>query len=175
MSLVALMSMIPLYLREFHGLSSAITGFAFGMMVLFGAFMQPLMGRFSDRVGRRRVIVFGIATAAVCAFMIPVLENFGLLLLIIIFLLVGVGLLEGIRASVLAAAVEYTGSREGTTLGFAFTLMDGLGAFGALLAGWAAGIQFSHAFLLAGILCTFSLILCFFVSLRSSSVSPVVR
>ena len=175
MSLVAMMSMIPLYLREFHGLSSAMTGLAFGMMVLSGAFMQPLMGRFSDRAGRRRVIVLGIATAAVCAFMIPILENFGLLFMIIIFLLVGVGLLEGIRSSVLAAAVEYTGSREGTTLGFAFTLMDGIGAFGALLAGWAAGIQFSHAFLLAGILCTFSLILCFFVSLRSSSVSPVVR
>ncbi len=83
-------------------------------------------------------------------------------------------MLEGVRSSVLAAAVEHTGSREGTTLGFAFTLMDGLGAFGALLAGWAAGIHFSHAFLLAGILCTFSLILCFFVSLGSSSVSPVV-
>ena len=60
MSLVALMSMIPLYLREFHGLSSVNTGFAFGMMVLFGAFMQPLMGRFSDRAGRRRVIVLSL-------------------------------------------------------------------------------------------------------------------
>ena len=89
-------------------------------------------------------------------------------------LLLGVGLLEGIRSSVLAAAVEFTGSREGTTLGFAFTLMDGLGAFGALLAGWAAGIQFSHAFLLAGILCTFSLILCFSVSLHSASVAKAV-
>ena len=107
--------------------------------------------------------------------MIPILENFGLLLLIIFFLLVGVGMLEGISSSVLAAAVEYTGSREGTTLGFAFTLMDGLGAFGALLAGWAAGIQFSHAFLLAGILCTFSLILSFSISLRSSIVSQVGR
>ena len=106
--------------------------------------------------------------------MIPILENFGLLFMIIIFLLVGVGLLEGVRSSVLAAAVEYTGSREGTTLGFAFTLMDGIGAFGALLAGWAAGVQFSHAFLLAGILCTFSLILCFFVSLRTDSVAQAV-
>ena len=34
MSLVALMSMIPLYLSEFHGLSSSMTGLAFGMMVL---------------------------------------------------------------------------------------------------------------------------------------------
>ena len=106
--------------------------------------------------------------------MIPILENFGLLFMIIIFLLIGVGLLEGVRSSVLAAAVEYTGSREGTTLGFAFTLMDGIGAFGALLAGWAAGVQFSHAFLLAGILCTFSLILCFFVSLRTDSVAHAV-
>ena len=167
MSLVAMMSMIPLYLREFHGLSSPMTGLAFGMMVLSGAFMQPLMGRFSDHAGRRKVIVFGVATGAVCAFIIPILENFGLLFMIIIFLLVGVGLLQGVRSSLLAAAVEYTGSREGTTLGFAYTLMDGIGAFGALLAGWAAGIQFSHAFLLAGILCTFSLILCFFVSLRT--------
>ncbi len=173
MSLVAMISMIPLYLREFHGLNSAMTGLAFGMMVLSGAFMQPLMGRFSDRVGRRKVIVLGIASAAVCALMIPVLENFELLFIIIIFLLVGVGLLEGVRSSVLAAAVEYTGSREGTTLGFAFTLMDGIGAFGALLAGWAAGINFSHAFLLAGILCAFSLIFCFFVSLRTDSVVQV--
>jgi FSR family fosmidomycin resistance protein-like MFS transporter len=126
--------------------------------------MQPLMGRLSDRSGIHRVIVIGIATAAVCAFMIPILENFGQLSMIIMLLLVGVGLLEGIRSSVLAAAVDFTGSREGTTIGFAFTMMDGIGAFGALLAGWAAGIQFSHAFLLAGILCTFSMILCFYVS-----------
>ena len=174
MSLVAMMSMIPLYLREFHGLSSAMTGLAFGMMVLFGAFMQPLMGRISDRVGRRRVIFIGIAIAAVCSFMIPILENFGLLYMIIIFLLVGIGMLEGVRSSVLAAAVEFTGSHEGKTLGFAFTLMDGLGAFGALLAGWAAGIEFSHAFLLAGILCTSSLFLCFSVSMRSAIVSNTV-
>ena len=172
MSLVALMSMIPLYLREFHGLSSSMTGLAFGMMVLFGAFLQPLMGRLSDQAGRRRVIVFGIATSAACAFTIPVLEKSGLLLIIILVMLVGVGVLEGIRSSVLAAAVEFTGSREGTTLGFAFTLMDGLGAFGALLAGWAAGIQFSHAFLLAGSLSTLSLILCFSVSFRSDRVVP---
>ena len=174
MSLVAMMSMIPLYLREFHGLSSAMTGLAFGMMVLFGAFMQPLMGRFSDRLGRRRVILVGISIATVCSFMIPILEDLGMLFMIIIFLVVGIGMLEGVRSSVLAAAVEFTGNHEGKTLGFAFTLMDGLGAFGALLAGWAAGIEFSHAFLLAGILCTSSLFLCFSVSMRSAIVSNTV-
>ena len=136
--------------------------------------MQPLMGRISDRVGRRRVIFIGISIAAVCSFMIPILEDLGMLFMIIIFLLVGIGMLEGVRSSVLAAAVECTGNHEGKTLGFAFTLMDGLGAFGALLAGWAAGIEFSHAFLLAGILCTSSLFLCFSVSMRSAIVSNTV-
>ena len=64
-----------------------------------------------------------------------VLENFGLLSMIIMFLLIGVGLNEGIRSSVLAMAVDFTGDREGTTLGLAFTLMDGIGGFGALLGG----------------------------------------
>ena len=68
------------------------------------------------------MIVFGIANGAVCAYMIPVLENFGLLLMIIMLLMIGVGLIEGIRSSVLVAAVDFTGSHEGTTLGFAFTL-----------------------------------------------------
>ena len=136
--------------------------------------MQPFMGKLSDQADRRRVIVFGIATAALCAFTIPVLESNDLLLLIFGVLMVGVGLLEGIRSSVLAAAVEFTGRREGTTLGFAFTLMDGLGAFGALLAGWAATIQYSHAFILAGILSTFSLILCFYVSFRNNQAVPSI-
>ena len=38
--------------------------------------------------------------------------------------------------------------------------------------GWAAGTQFSHAFLLAGSLSTLSLILCFSVSFRSDRVVP---
>ena len=62
------------------------------------------------------MIVFGIATAAVCAFMIPILENLGLLLMIIILLLVGVGLLEE-SAHRFGRCREHTGSREGTTLG----------------------------------------------------------
>ena len=87
--------------------------------------------------------------------------------IILAALLIGVASLECIRSSVLAAAVEYTGSREGTTLGFAFSLMDGVGAFGAMLAGWAAGIQFSHAFLLASALSATAMILGLSVSLRA--------
>jgi hypothetical protein len=55
----------------------------------------------------------------------------------------------------LAAAVEHAGSREGTTLGIAFALMDGVGAMGAVLAGVVGTIDLAYAYLLAaGLLIT---------------------
>jgi len=75
-------------------------------------------------------------------------------------------LLECVRSVILAGAVEYAGSREGATLGFAFSLMDGIGAFGAVLAGWVASFYFSNAFLLAGGLALLAVLACFTVSLQ---------
>ena len=49
----------------------------------------------------------------------------------------------------LALAVDFAGQREATTLGFVFVLMDGVGAFGALLAGVVGDFQLHYAFLLA--------------------------
>ena len=173
MALVALMSMIPLYLQEYHGLSSVQTGFAFGAMVLAGAVLQPLIGRLSDAVGRRRVIIFGTSVSTLCSASVPFFEDGGFLGYILAVLVAGVAMLECIRSTVLASAVEYTGTREGTTLGFAFFLMDGVGAMGALLAGWAAGIKFSHVFLLASALSATALLLGLLVSLRSSRLTTV--
>ena len=52
----------------------------------------------------------------------------------------------------LAAAVDYSRHREGTTLGFAFAILDGVGALGAWLAGLAANVELELAFLLAAAL-----------------------
>ena len=84
-------------------------------------------------------------------------------------LLIGVALLECVRSAILAGAVEYAGSREGATLGFAFSLMDGIGAFGAVLAGWVASFYFSNAFLLAGGLALLAVLACFTVSLQATA------
>ena len=168
MALVAMISMIPLYLQEFHGFSSSETGIAYAVMVLAGAIGQPFIGRLSDRVGRRKVIVLGNGLAAAAAFSVRFFEQEGWLFAILGALLIGVALLECVRSAILAAAVEYAGTREGATLGFAFSLMDGIGAFGAVLAGWVASFHFSHAFLLAGGLALLAVLACFTVSLKAA-------
>jgi len=53
---------------------------------------------------------------------------------------------NAIRACVLATAVDYSERGHSLTLGLAFTLMDGVGALGAVLAGLAAGFSWSHMF-----------------------------
>ncbi|MGA1600421.1 MAG: MFS transporter [bacterium] len=164
--------MIPLYLQSVHGLSSTETGIAYAAMVLSGALAQPFIGKLSDVVGRKRVIVGGNGLAAVAAFLAVTFDGAASLPGTLAMLLLGVALLESVRATVLAAAVEFAGSREGAALGFAFSLMDGIGALGALLAGWVAGSAFSNAFLLSGLLATLAVLACLSASLCSSSAHP---
>lgn len=174
MALAAMISMIPLYLQEFHGLSSSETGIAYAVMVLTGAIGQPFVGKFSDRVGRRKVIILGNGLAAAAAFSVRFFEQEGWFFAIMGALLIGVALLECVRSVILAGVVEYAGSREGATLGFAFSLMDGIGAFGAVLAGGVASFYFSNAFLLAGGLALLAVLACFTVSLQAPA-APEMR
>lgn len=149
MSTVAAIAMTPLFLQTHHGLSTIETGVAFATMVIIGSLLQPVIGHVSDRIGRKVLLitVLGISGAfAVAASLLSAFIPF------LICLMVAVALLTGIRPVVLAAAVEVSGERESTTLGMAYTLMDGIGAFGAVIAGVAGRHDLSHAFLLAGVL-----------------------
>lgn len=147
MANIAILAMMPLYLQSAHGFRPAETGIAFSVMIFLGAVVQPLMGRVSDRVGRKPVIVTGNLVAALAAFavwlagdqLVVALAGFALAIMS----------LTAIRAAHLAAAVDYSGHREATTLGFTFALLDGVGALGAWLAGLAANIELALAFLLA--------------------------
>lgn len=168
MAMVALISMIPLYLQQDKGLSSSETGLIYAVMVLVGALAQPYVGKLSDRVGRRKVILSFNGGAAVAAFAAYAVDSTSNLFAVLATLLLALALLQGVRAAILAAAVEFAGSREGSALGFAFSLMDGIGALGALLAGWVAGYAFSNAFLLAGTLALFAMFACLSVAMPSS-------
>ncbi len=146
MALMALLSMTPLYLQTVHNLAPGETGLAFSVMLLFGALAKPVIGRVSDLTGRRTIILIGNAIAAVAAAGVWLSVS---LTLIIILLVVSIGVLVAIRSVLLATAVEHAGGREGTTLGIAFTLMDGVGALGAVLAGVVGSIDLTYAYLLA--------------------------
>ncbi|WP_195163491.1 MFS transporter [Mesorhizobium sp. NBSH29] len=149
MALMALLSMIPLYLADRHGLGPAQVGIIFAALLVSGAAAQPFVGALSDSIGRRPVLVTGTAIAGIAcalqAFEPP-------LWLAIAAMIIAVGALDAIRSAMLAATVDHSHHREGTTLGVAFALMDGVSALGAVLAGIAVGISWPHMFALAAAL-----------------------
>lgn len=151
MALMALLSMIPLYLVEQHGFGPEAAGIAFSAMLIVGALAQPWIGKISDIVGRRPIVVLGNLTAALASALLVFQPS---LWVMIAAMMVAVAALDAIRAAVLAGAVDHTGHSEGSTLGLAFVLMDGIGALGAVLAGIAAGFSWPHMF---GLAASFSL------------------
>lgn len=146
MGLFALLTMTPLYLRAHHDLSWLQTAIAMAMMMLLGALAQPGMGKISDNVGRRPLIILGNAAAAGAAFVAWLSPNF---VLTVIALGLAMTALVAIRAVLQAAAVDHAGGREGTSLGLMFAFMDGFAASAALLAGLAGESDLANAFLLA--------------------------
>ncbi len=146
MGLFAIITMTPLFLRANYGFDWLVTAVAMALMMTLGALAQPWMGKISDRVGRRPLMILGNAIAAVAAFTAYASGIFALTLLA---LGVAMTALVAIRAVLQAAAVDHAGGREGTSLGLTFAFMDGFAASAALLAGWAGESDLANAFLLA--------------------------
>jgi FSR family fosmidomycin resistance protein-like MFS transporter len=146
MALLAILSMTPLFFQRVHGFSPAETGITFSAMVLAGAFAQPLIGRISDVAGRKPLFIAGNGVALLAC--VAAAQSTGPVVALLA-LVAATAALYGIRSAVLAAAVEFAGQREATTLGLAFVVLDGVGALGAVLAGAVGSLDLHYAFLLA--------------------------
>ena len=146
MGLLAIITMTPLYLRANHDFGWLATAIAMALMMLLGAFAQPWMGKISDRVGRRPLVITGNAIASGAAFVAWLSASF---VLTLVALGVAITALVAIRAVLQAAAVDHAGKREGTSLGLTFAAMDGFAASAAVLAGLAGEHDLANAFLLA--------------------------
>lgn len=169
MALMALLSMIPLYLADEYGFGPKEAGIAFSTMLIVGAVAQPWVGKISDVAGRRPVVVFGNLTAALAITLMVFQPS---LWTMIAAMMVAVAALDVIRAAILAGAVDHAGHSEGSTLGLAFILMDGIGALGAVLAGIAAGFSWPHMFGLAAAL-SLSAAALGFVTVFGGSTAPI--
>ncbi|MCE2469157.1 MAG: MFS transporter [Dehalococcoidia bacterium] len=129
---VALQTMTPLFLQREHGYSLALIGVVLAAMLTAGALAGPFIGRMSDVAGRRVVAVAVLALASAAA-LVAAFAGGGLLM--VAGLVVAGSLIVGVRAVMLATAVEVAQGRETTSLGLAFSIMDGVGAGGAVTAG----------------------------------------
>jgi MFS transporter, FSR family, fosmidomycin resistance protein len=146
MAIMAILSMSALFLQSDHGLSAWQAGLVFAGGLLLGSLVQPVVGRWSDSTGRKRIFIAGSILAALFSMLVSITGSEAL---IVAGIVAAMTMLTAIRSGVLAFAVEYVGKREGTTLGFVFAAMDGIGSIGAVLAGIVGEWDLRNCFMLA--------------------------
>jgi FSR family fosmidomycin resistance protein-like MFS transporter len=146
MALMAMLSMSALFLQGDHGFSAWQAGLVFAGGLLLGSLLQPIVGRWSDTAGRKKTFIGGATLASVCAVTVSFAD---VETTIVAGIIAAMTLLVAVRSGVLAFAVEYAGRREGTTLGFVFVAMDGIGSLGAAAAGVVGEWDLRYCFVLA--------------------------
>ena len=146
MSILALMSMAPLYFQEVREFSSGLSGVAFAVFVISGAVAAPLIGRISDRAGRTPITLVGLLGGGISAWLITVAP--GTAGIFALLFLTGFLMLT-VRPVLMAMALETIGRREATVLGFISTIGEVVSAPAAAVAGMVADINLTYPFILS--------------------------
>jgi MFS family permease len=134
-------------------------GVILGVQLVGIVFVKPLMGRVSDRVGRKQVIIPGLLVGAASVVLLPFAPSFiGLSVLSLVF---GLGFAT-VTSSTAALVADLTrNGRYGSSMGVLRTVMDVGQSIGPVLTGWMVGAAgYGSAFtLLAAILALAALML----------------
>lgn len=113
MALVALVTLLPLYLGNDLDLSPFNRGFHIGMLIAVGLVAKPVAGLMSDKLGRKQVLVPGLVWSCIFALLMIVFDD-GVTLTITIALL---GLFLYPDQPIFTAAVFDVVGREVATTG----------------------------------------------------------
>ncbi|NDP47518.1 MAG: MFS transporter [Sulfuriferula multivorans] len=154
----AIEAFIALYAASL-GIPAWQIGVILGVQLVSIVFAKPLMGRVSDRVGRKQIIIPGLLIGAASVALLPLASSF--------FVLAGLSLLFGIgfatvTSSTAALVADLTqNGRYGSSMGVLRTVMDVGQSIGPVLTGWMIGMAgYGSAFtLLAAILVLAALLL----------------
>ncbi|MBT9612808.1 MAG: MFS transporter [Burkholderiales bacterium] len=141
------------------GLPAWQIGVILGVQLVSIVFTKPLMGKVSDRVGRKQVIIPGLLIGAASIVLLPHAPNFiGLTGLSLVF---GLGFAT-VTSSTAALVADLTQDNHyGSSMGVLRTVMDVGQSIGPVLTGWMVGYAgYGRAFtLLAAILLAAALLL----------------
>lgn len=133
MAVGALEAFLPIYAVKVAGLNEFQAGILWGVQVVTTILSKPVMGKTSDRYGRKALITVGLLICAVSFGSIPLLRNFYLLMTAAAFFGLGEALVTSSGAALVADLCKE--KHFGTAMGTFGTIFDIGHASGPILAG----------------------------------------
>jgi MFS family permease len=129
----ALEAFLPIYAVTRAGLNEFQAGLLWGVQVVVTILAKPVMGRTSDRFGRKPLIVAGMFFCAAAFGAIPLLKDFSSLMIAAIFFGLGEAFVTSSSAALVADICKE--KHFGTAMGTFGTIFDIGHASGPILAG----------------------------------------
>lgn len=129
----ALEAFLPIYAVTRAGLNEFQAGLLWGVQVMVTIIAKPVMGRTSDRFGRKPLIVAGMVLCAGAFGVVPLLEDFASLLVAATFFGFGEAFVTSSSAALVADVCKE--KHFGTAMGTFGTIFDIGHASGPVLAG----------------------------------------
>jgi len=134
MTMGALEAFLPIYAVKVAGLNEFQAGILWGVQVVTTILSKPIMGRTSDKYGRKALISVGILTCAISFGLVPVFRDFHLLMITAAFFGLGEALVTSSGAAFVADLCKE--KHFGTAMGTFGTIFDIGHASGPILAGF---------------------------------------
>ena len=140
---------LPLYARDVLNFAPSWIGWLFGVQTASTLVARPVFGSLSDRLGRRPLIVAGLATSASCMLAIAWTTEFGSLALVTMIYGVGVAITTSATSAYITDLTRR--ARYGAAHGLFGTIYDIGDALGPICGGLVASrAGYGAAFQLAG-------------------------
>lgn len=147
----ALSAFLPLYGSDVLGLSGRELGWLFGLQTVTTLAARPAIGRLSDRVGRRPVIVCGLTLCGVAVFALPLSVGLSTVIPAIVLYAAGVATTTSATSAYITDLTRR--SRYGAAHGVFGTIYDIGDALGPLVGGLlVASIGYARTFQLMALL-----------------------
>lgn len=134
MTVGALEAFLPIYAVTVAGLNEFQAGLLWGVQVVITILSKPIMGKTSDRHGRKPLITAGLVLCALSFGAIPLLRNFSLLAAAAVLFGLGEALVTSSSAALVADVCRE--KHFGTAMGTFGTIFDIGHASGPIVAGF---------------------------------------
>lgn len=129
----ALEAFLPVYVTVTAGLTSFHAGILWGVQLVVLMFVRPIMGRLSDRRGRKPIITLGMLVCLISFIFYPLTKSFKSLCLLTLVFGIGESMVTSSTAAMVAEQTKARG--HGTSMGVFGSLWDVGHASGPILTG----------------------------------------